>query len=584
MGSGAAAGAEGDLTVPRRLHPLSPVLVVIAQSGRIVLPVVALMGSMRLVGLGLAVLLLAGFFGYQVLVWRRFTYAVVDGTLRIEHGVLQRHVREIPVTRIQQVDVRRQLLHRIVGVVALRVDTAGGGSNVEVTLDCLGEESARVLRAALLDPRHRVSTEGPTAAILTDHEAPQVRPWDANAPQGAVWAAADPTLDYASTVHDHRNLPGQVPPAAPSVEQLLRLSTRDLVTAGLTGSGLLAGLSVVGFVAVTTGEMGFSATEAGGWLTAALGTVVAVVGAVLLTLPFMLIAAAVGSILRDHDLTLVRYGNDLHVKRGLLDQREATIALHRIQSVWVADNPLRRRLGLVSLQLQSAGGASGPGQADTTTIPLVRRRDLAWLLAALLPETDADPPIDNHNPPGSGADQSQQSVDPATGLRVRLVGAPRPALRRSVARFLIPSACLVVMGGVLAGSLVAAVGLSVVLMIGSGLAGRARYRTLGHAITPTTVVTRTGLVIHRTAVVPVARTQSCEVRASPFQRRLGLVSVFVHVASRSGAARLIDVEDQRGREVVDHALGSPTTRRDEVATRRALRRRRLLMADQASSG
>ena len=107
-------------------------------------------------------------------------------------------------------------------------------------------------------------------------------------------------------------------------------------------------------------------------MAALFGTVLVVAVALIVALPVFLAVAAGASILRDHGFTLVRYGNDLHVQRGLLDQREATLALHRIQAVWVLDNPVRRRLGLVSVQLQSAGsGSDVAGQVATTTIPLI---------------------------------------------------------------------------------------------------------------------------------------------------------------------------------------------------------------------
>lgn len=518
------------------------------------LPLIVLALNLREVGIVLFLVLSVVFLGYRVLAWSRFSYAVVDGTLRIEHGVLQRHVREVPITRIQQVDLRRQLRHRVAGVVAVRIDTAGGGSGAEVVLDCLSDPAALALRGELLDPRHRVDA-------------------------GAVPVASPPGEAAVPGVPPTGPVPGLPPHAGPvgAVEgqDLVRLSTRDLVIAGVTGSGLLAGLSIVGFVFLVLGELpDATAAEVGGRVASLFGTLLVVVVAVIVALPFFLVAAAAASVLRDHDFTLVRYGNDLHLKRGLLDQREATLALHRIQAVWVLDNPLRRRLGLVSVQLQSAGGGrDAAGEVATTTVPLLRREHLAGLLAVLLPGVAGGPAatevVDPEPLPAGGGDPVPPSAaGPQTGLPVTLMAAPVVARRRSVVRFVVPAVVVALVVGLVTSS--ALIGL-VVLGLSSGPAvalGLARYRALGHATTPGTVVARSGAVLHRTALVPVARTQSQRLESSPFQRRLGLASLAIQVAGRGRNVWLVDLHRDRCRAVGDHALGSAEARRDEAAVRR----------------
>lgn len=540
------------------------------------LPLVVVALSFRELGFAVLVVASALFVGYRVLAWSRFSYAVVDGTLRIEHGVLQRHVREVPVTRIQQVDLRRQLRHRVAGVVAVRIDTAGGGSGAEVVLDCLSDAAALALRGELLDPRHRLDA----GSLPVAPPAPGAYPgWSPPIPVGPAPTGSPPPASPHPGAPPVDRVPGLPPYAAPLAgavegQDLVRLSTRDLVVAGVTGSGLLAGLSIVGFAFLVLDELpDATAAEVGGWVASLFGTLLVVVVAVIVALPFFLVAAAAASVLRDHDFTLVRYGNDLHLKRGLLDQREATLALHRIQAVWVLDNPLRRRLGLVSVQLQSAGGGrDAAGEVATTTIPLLRRQDLAGLLAVVLPGVivgpratdgaDPEPP-----PPHVGADLAP-AAGPVTGLPVTLVAAPVVARRRSVVRFVVPAALIALAVGLVTWS--AAVGL-VVLVLASGPAvalGLARYRALAHATTPGTVVARSGAVLHRTALVPVARTQSHRIETSPFQRRLGLASLAIHVAGRGRNVRLVDLHRDRCRAVGDHALGSAEARRDEAAVRR----------------
>jgi putative membrane protein len=53
--------------------------------------------------------------------------------------------------------------------------------------------------------------------------------------------------------------------------------------------------------------------------------------------------------------TLSREGDFLYVKRGLLERREATIPLARIQAVRISEGVLRQPFGLASLRVESAG-------------------------------------------------------------------------------------------------------------------------------------------------------------------------------------------------------------------------------------
>ena len=115
---------------PRRLHVLSPVFFAAGHARRLWPVAIAVLAGRRLWLLGVgAVVLLA----WTTLEWLRSTYRVEGGALRLEEGVLARKLRVIPFDRIQQVDLVRKPLHRLLGVATLRVETAGGGGAAEGT-------------------------------------------------------------------------------------------------------------------------------------------------------------------------------------------------------------------------------------------------------------------------------------------------------------------------------------------------------------------------------------------------------------------------------------------------------------------
>src|SRR5712691_3388336 len=139
----------------RRLHPLSPLV----RSGRAAVGVLAIVGisasgqfgrdGSHLVDWVLAALVvIAAVVNWLVTRWK------VDGaTLRIETGLLRRDSRQLPVARIQAVDVVRPFLARALGLAELRVRLAGS-SHADGRLAYLPEQAALDLRARLLAAHH----------------------------------------------------------------------------------------------------------------------------------------------------------------------------------------------------------------------------------------------------------------------------------------------------------------------------------------------------------------------------------------------------------------------------------------------
>lgn len=495
---------------PRRLHPLSPVL-----DGARLLPQAVVLLVVSGVGGGPAMpLWIVGalvLLGLRYLAWARTTYRIEDGALVHESGLLNRTRTVLPLDRVQQVDLQRKLRHQVTGLVVVRIDRAGGGPRAEVVLDAVTAGEAARLQAEL-------GAAGARARVAT-----------AAAPDGAPGAmAADPAPD---------DEPERV---------LLRVTLDDVALAGVTGVRLLVVLATVGGLYGLLDDVGreeavFDAVrrwvEGGGSPTSA-----AVLVAALVVVPVWLAAAAGSSILADGGFTLTRRGDRLRVSRGVLDQREASLALDRIQAVRIHDNPVRRALGRVTVSLQSAGGSGTVDGASTTvTVPLLRRTELDALLAEVLPRPTTLPP---------------------------LTPAPPAARRRARFRHVVPAVVVAVPVAVLLapGGLAALV----VPVLAAGL-GEASYRGLGWAETDGYVVARTGALARHTALVPVAKTQSTRLRSSPFQRRAGLATLAIDVAGRGRTPEIVDGRSDVLARLRGDALATTAARRDEAAVRRRAR-------------
>jgi putative membrane protein len=59
--------------------------------------------------------------------WWRFTYADGPTAVVVTRGLLSRSVRTVPLDRIRGVEVETPVLHRLFGLVRVRIDAAAGG-------------------------------------------------------------------------------------------------------------------------------------------------------------------------------------------------------------------------------------------------------------------------------------------------------------------------------------------------------------------------------------------------------------------------------------------------------------------------
>jgi len=489
---------------PQRLHPLSPVIDLVRIAPQTLLPMVFFVAREPLVAVPLSILVAVLVIGARFLAWSRFTYVIDGDSLVVERGILNRSRRVVPLDRIQQVDLLRKLRHRIAGLAVVRVDTAGTGSEAEVTLDAVSDAEADRLRAVL-----------------------GVRARDAV----PAWPAAEDAGTGATTR----------PGSAEVEREVLAIGYRRLALAGVTGAQLAVVFAVLGSLAGLLDEVVVSMGErvvgevADGARPAISVLIVLGVGAVVVWLA----VAAGAAIVADADYRLTRRGDVLHVRRGLLDQREASLAVHRVQVVRILQNPLRRMLGLVSVTLQSAGGSGSVEGVDSrVTVPILRRAEVEALVSEVLPGA---PPL-----PG-------------------LAAAPAAARRRAWTRRVGPALLLALPVAVL----LAPWGILALLLIPIGvLDAELVYRGLGWARVGDHIVARRGGLLRETNVVPMAKVQSTRLASSPLQRRVGLANLLLDVAGRGRTPAVLDgAADDLGPLHLG-ALGTLAARRDEQAVRR----------------
>lgn len=339
-------------------------------------------GAVALVSAGPALVLvlpvLAVVAVVQFLQWQAFRYGFDGSVVRVHQGVLQKRHRSIDIGRVQQVEVEQPLVHRLLGLAVLRLETASEGGQTEVELDGIGLAEADRLREAL-------------------------RPATGVSPDGA---------------------PTTTEPRRP----VLAVPTRHLAVSAVTGAQLLAlpaALAVLGEVVLDVrAEDDLAQTVTG--LAQGAGLAVLILGGAILAFA----AAVVTVVLRDGGFRVEVRGDDVVIRRGLLTTRETVLPRHRVQVVEVRQNWLRRALGFATVHVRSAGGGAASDQARQIQVPLVRPGPtLDHLLSVLLPEVPAPTAFRPHPPAAR-----RRSVV-RSGLRAGALALPLGVLAGVLARF-----------------------------------------------------------------------------------------------------------------------------------------------------
>ncbi|MWG33971.1 PH domain-containing protein [Halomarina oriensis] len=275
---------------------------------------------------GAVVLVVALAAGYQVLYFRRFTYDLTDQTFDIRSGIVSRRTREIPLRRIQNVDIAANPVQRALGIAEVRLETAGG-SGTEATLRYVSRSEARRLQ----DDIGRLN-RGESA--VEDADAERYTDADGDDPLFAITMRELFLLGFVSVdLRILSFLSVGVPLFAPSLGDVVA-PTRPLL---------------VQLSPITLGV--------GGLLV--LYTVAALVGGLV-------------AVTNYYGFTLRRAHDELRYERGLLQRYSGTIPLDKVQSLSIKANVLARAIGHGSLAVVTAGYAPGEGGSQSA-VPFAER-------------------------------------------------------------------------------------------------------------------------------------------------------------------------------------------------------------------
>ena len=281
---------------------------------------------------------------FGIIKWLRFTYRLEEGELRIEYGLFVKKKRYIPIERIQSLNFSEGILHRPFGLVKVKVETAGSSNSreSEAELTAISKEEA-------LDLEQMIYREKKGQSVTEDS-----------------------SLEQAAIQED---------------EPFFTLGQKDIWVLAATSGGVGVIISGVALFLSQFNELiPYKAVYEEVAVFIKSGVFIVALTAFLgLILAWFLSIVWTFIIYGDFKIRIV----DEHIvmTRGLLEKKQVTVPLNRVQGIRIVENPIRQLIGYCTVHIENAGGSVL--EKDSTSIklfPIIKKEQVPELLNGLFPE------------------------------------------------------------------------------------------------------------------------------------------------------------------------------------------------------
>ncbi len=260
---------------------------------------------------------------WSVISYFKYYFYIQQDELIIEKGVLSKTRLNIPFDRIQSVNFQQNIIHQMLQIIKVEIDTAGSSGN-EFALDALSVAEAHRLRDIIL--ARKAETEEQSAAHDEPYSAKVIQEYEPE-------------------------------------ELVLQLSVPDLIKVGISQNHLRSGLVIFfagSWIMSQLHEVGFdfeSQFESYFENAIAMGLV-----ATLVIIVFFLLVSFIISLIRTvfthYNLQMWRVGSKYRIVRGLFTRKETSAVDSKIQIIEWADNPLKRLFKYYDVRLKQASSTA----------------------------------------------------------------------------------------------------------------------------------------------------------------------------------------------------------------------------------
>ncbi len=294
------------------------------------------------------------------LTWLNTWISAEDNTLIVESGILVKRRMTIPFSKINTIDMGRNLFQRLVGTCRLKINTGA--------IDVSAAQKAEMNLVFSLDDAEEFRSYILTRAAQDESELRQ--------------SGATNIIDTAKEPH-----------------WVAKAKFSDFMLYGLTSASvtkLLGWLVVAGCfigeistaVLVTMGEAAMPYAEALWQSISGSGLIMLALSLLLIVLVVFLVSNAISvafAAIRFHGFRVAREGDNVVVRYGLFTQKNYTVQAENVHAVVIRQNLFQQIIGRCSVEMVSIG--YGNEEKETNLLfPIIQTKKISWLLNALLPE------------------------------------------------------------------------------------------------------------------------------------------------------------------------------------------------------
>ena len=285
---------------------------------------------------------------YSLIAFFKYYFYIKEDSLIIEKGVITKTKTSIPFDRIQTVNFEQNFLQQIVGVVEVKIDTAGSKGN-EFDMNALEKDKAEELREYILANKQEVK-------VIND-------------------------LGEEVIVKEEKK------------ELLMKLNPLDLLKVGVSQNHLRT-LGIIFFFALTIVEdLGEALNmdlydKVGEYGSSFASSIIYVVAIALFIFIGTFLISLVSTVLRYFDLHFFKTHNGFKLIAGLLNRKEQAAMNHKIQIINWKTNPIRSAFGMFTLSLKQAA-ATEIAAKQTVQIPGLYADQLEVVKKEYYPAYDA---------------------------------------------------------------------------------------------------------------------------------------------------------------------------------------------------
>ncbi|MGK7379058.1 PH domain-containing protein [Planococcus sp. 1R117A] len=288
-----------------------------------------------------------------IIKWKRFVYWFEDGELRIEYGLFIKKKRYIPFDRIQSLNYTEGIFHRPLGLVKVKVETAGSGKagQAEAELTAISREDADRIERKMEEAKRgiwREAEENPDIAVV---EEPQLE-------------------------------------EKKETKTLYRMTMKELLVLATTSGGIGVVLSATAvFFSQFSELIPYDAIYEEVMLFLRFGyLIVALV--IFIGLLIAWVISVILTIFANYHFTIQTDEEHIYLTRGLLEKKKVSVPFKRVQGIKISQNPLRELFGYATVTVESAGGSIGDKDEKIRLFPLAKKSAILPVLQELFPEME----------------------------------------------------------------------------------------------------------------------------------------------------------------------------------------------------